>query len=240
MGKLKIAGAVLLTLALLFAGASIPWLTAWFMDGLYTQKGSMSPMTSIELQIHQDTPSIGKLAMMSRMDGNLAIKENKASMTQQEVLQAVESGLRPYIDAHLVSYAETDIQMQPRLAQVQSEPELQGVFWIVTVSGDSPDYSFIDLVLDDETGKILRISYHSEKQRTANSNAEALGILTDIFFSGLGIEEYQESASSDLNGVYVGDNAQAMRFRFGDKQYGEVNVDLYVYDGGFYVELPKN
>lgn len=239
MRKFKVTVAVLLTLALLIGGAYIPKLVALLGDWHNTGSASLNPMASVELNIYQDISSIGKLAMMGRIDRVIPISESMSKMTREEVMDAVYNGLTPYMDAQLVIYNENYVEMRPYLTQVPDMPELHRVVWIITVSGDDSDFTFFDLVIDDETGNILRISYTVEKPRDTIIGAAALNIFADIFFSGLGIEDYREFAADDLEYAYVGDHADAIRYSFRDVLYGEVNVDLYVHENGFYIEFPS-
>lgn len=239
MRKFKAAVTVLLTLALLIAGAYIPKLVARFLDWQATGKGSLDPIASVELNIHQELSSIGKLAMMNRIDSLLPIRESKARMTTEEVMDAVYEGLTPYMDAQLATYYENRVEMRPYLVQVPDTPELQRVIWQVTVSGDDSDFTFFDLIIDDETGNILRINYTAENPQIPYGRDETLNLFMEIFFSSLGIDNFGEYLVEDLEYAYTGDNATAVRFRFEDEQYGGVNVDMFVHENGFYIEFPN-
>lgn len=239
MRKFKAVAVILLTLILLIAGAYIPRLVARFRDRQITGKGALHSIASVELHIYRDLSPVGKLAMMNRIDSLLPIRESKASMTGEEVMDAVYEALIPYTDIQLASYHENRVDMRPYLVQIPDMPELQRVIWQVTISGDDADFTFFDLILDDETGHILRISYTSEQPLDTIVGLDALHTFADIFFSGLGVEDHWAFAVSDMETAYVGDNANAVRFRFVDPQYGEIHVDLNVYDCGFYVEFPS-
>ena len=239
MRKFKVAVVVLLTVTVLITGAYIPKLVARFLDWQTTGKESLNPMASVELNIYQELSSTGKLAMMSRIDSLLPISESKARMTSNEVMEAAYEGITPYIDTQLAIFSEKSVQMRPYLVQVLDMPELQRVIWHITISGDEANFTLFDLVIDDETGHFLNISYSSEKPLDTIVGVDALNIFVDIFFSGLGVEDYWKFVVSDFENAYVGDNANEVRFRFVDTQYGEINVALNVYDCGFYVEFPS-
>lgn len=237
MRRLKIAALVLLTAAVLIGGAYVPNLVARFRDWRATGRETLNPMPTVVLNISRDISSTDKLTMMSRIDSLLPIPESKAGMSGEDVMAAVREGLRPYVDTQLAVYYEDRVEMQPYFVQVLDQPELQSVIWQVTVSGNDADFTFFDLFLDDETGKILRISYTAENPPGILVGEEALRLFSELFFSGLGVEEYWDYQEANL--VYAGDNGNAVRFRFEDSQFGEILVDLNVHDHGFYVEFPN-
>lgn len=239
MRKIKISIILFLILALLATGACFPKIVAAIQDKEIIGEASFDPIQSVQLEIRKDIPSLGKLAMMSKMDVIIEIPENKASMTAQEVMTAARAALQPYINGNLLdNYSEWDVDMAPCLVQVPDMAELQGVFWQVTIAGDPEIYSVVDLMIDDETGKILRLHYAGEAIIDESIREDILLNFTHIFFTSLGIDDYSNFCTSDLDSVYIGDNAVATRYRFGDVVYGEINVDLYVYQHGFYTEFP--
>lgn len=238
MHKIQTALAVLLTVVVLFSGAYIPTLTACFIDGKTTGKGTLSPMTSVELRILQEISIAGKLAMMNRIDSLLPIRESKAGMTGEEVMNSVVENIKPYVDAQLSDFYVDDVEMKPYLVQVLDKPELQRVIWKITVSGDAADYSVYDLVIDDETGKILSINYTSENPQNPYGIDETLSLFADIFFSNLGIENHWDFIVEDLEYAYTGDHTIAVQFQLKDQRFGDIYIDMYVHDNGFYIEFP--
>jgi len=239
MRSFKTAITIAATVAVLIAMAYIPMLVSHVWDREATGKSTLETIASIELNIRQELSSTQKLAMMSRIHSLLPIRENKARMTPEDVMDAVLEGLTPYLDAQLAVYREDRVEIQPFLVQIPEAPELQSVLWQVTVSGSDDDFVFFDLLLDDATGSILRISYTVEDPAGMPTGMEALLQFADIFFPGLGIQDHWEYAAPDLDYASAGDNGTAIRFRFEDAQYGEITVDLNVHDHGFYVEYPQ-
>lgn len=235
MGKLKGFFAIVFAAAFLLLVSFFPKIIGLFLDRS-TGNPTFSPISPVRLEIRSDISPIGRLAMLSRMDSNIKLSESKASMTKEKVLEAVHNELQPYLNAQLMVYNERDVQMQPVL--VQGDSELQGIVWLVTVSGEQTDFSFLDMAIDDETGRILRISYTVENPTGDIVGMEALYLFADIFFSGLEIEDHWAYAVPDLEYAYTGDGGDAIRFRFEDAQYGQITVDLFVHDHGFYVEFP--
>ena len=116
---------------------------------------------------------------------------------------------------------------------------MQSIVWFVDITGDPINYTFLQLVVDDETGNILRISFTHENLQGLLFGIEALTVFADVFFNGLGINDYASFLAPDLEYAYVGENANAIRYQLGDSVYGEVIVDLFVHEHGFYIEFPS-
>lgn len=240
MAKLKVFLAVIVTLALIAAGACLPKAVSLVLDQKNNGNASASPISSIRFEFEKDIPALGKLALLSRLDSSIELTESKATMTQTEVMDAVYEGIQPYIDALLIAYSEKDVELYPSLIlQAQDNQDLQGIVWFVNIGGDPANYTYLQLLVDDETGKLLTLSYTYEALDAPVIGTEALTAFADIYFNGLGIDNYAQFAVPDLEYAYVGDDANAIRYRFGDAVYGEVNVDLYVHSHGFYVEFPS-
>lgn len=240
MGKCKLVIILLLTIAVLICGAFVPALIARLLDGQTVGKSTSVTIASVELNIRRELSPTEKLAMVSKIDNLLPVKESKARMTGEEVLDAVTRELTPYMDAQLLYFRNEHVQMQPYLVQIPACPELQRVIWQVTVSGEDADFTFTDLLLDDETGKILRLSFTAEDPPQNYVTDVVLNAFAEIFFSGMGIEDPWRFLVKDLETAYTGDHTIAVRFLPEDPQYGQIPVDLYIYDHGFYVEFPSD
>lgn len=240
MGKLKASVLILLTASVLVAGAWIPKLVAGFLDQKTTGKSTLSSMAPVELDLRRELSPAEKLVMMSRIDSLLPIQESKAAMSREEVLDTVLVKLTPYTDSQLAVLRDDLVEMRPYLVRVPQAPELQHVVWQVTISCSDTDFTFWDLILDDETGNILRVGYTEENPRGVVVGMKGLELFADIFFSGLGIEDPWSCVVPDLDYAYTGDNGNALRFRFTDTRYGEAIIDLNVHDHGFYAEYPHS
>lgn len=239
MAKLKGFIAVVLALVLVVAGAFFPKAVSFFLDWRNNGTASLNPIASIRIELDKNIPSLGKLAILNRLGSSIELSESKAKMNREEVLDAVHKGIQPYLDAQLMAYSEVDIQMHPSLIQSQTDQGLQSIVWFVDIAGDISNYTFLQLIVDDETGSILMISFTHENLQGMLGGTEALSAFTDIYFTALGFDDYAQFLVRDLDYAYVGDNANAARYRFGDAVYGEVNVDLYVHEHGFYIEFPS-
>lgn len=243
MRKFKAWFAVLFALSLIGACAFFPKITALFLDESLSSEAVFRPIDPIRLEIRQELPILGKLAVLSRADLNFEISDSKTKMSKDQVMDAMHTGLAPYTDTALISYFEENIQIRPDIFQVQSNPELQTVVWLVDITHDPYDdpksFSNIGLAIDDETGAILAISYTCETPTNTPVGQDALTVFAEIYFSGLGIQNYGAFLMPDMESAYWGDNGDAARYCFEDAQYGRFHVDLNVHDHGFYVEFSQ-
>ncbi len=238
MRRFKTALFVLLTLAALVFFAFAPHMVSAILDDNTIGRVSLDPMVSPEIKLRKNIPALGKLAMLSQMEGTIALAEEKATMDREQVMEAVYKALRPYLDAHLATYSEQNIEMYPHLVQIPEHLELQSIVWIVTIQGGPKSFTFFDLLIDDETGQLLRISYTTGNGMYTLHPADALMHFEEIYFSQLGLSDYSYAWAADMAPVNIGDSGAGKRFVFTSDEYGEIPVDLYIYDYGFYVEFP--
>lgn len=230
MSNLKIALVLLLTLALLAAGACLPAMAAAVRDWQTLGRASTQAVSSVSLTIRQETPALGKLAMMCRQDGVLEVTESACRLTTEEVEELAYAVLEPYAAAGLITQSPekfTIYEIRPLLPQVPEDPELAGIVWDITMVGSN-----VSLLIDDESGKLLLINYSAGIEY---GRQDLLDTFVDIYFTELGITDYAGFVTDDLDGEYVGDNAVGVRYRFGDAVYGEINVDFNIYKYGFYM-----
>lgn len=239
MGNRKTIAAVLLAVCLIAACAALPGLVSAYQDGRTLGQAQSETVPHIQLQIHGDeeTPAMAKLARMCRMDGGLEISKSMASMTREEVQTRALHILQGYVDAGLVEvFDPVVLNCWCMLATVSEDPALNGVYWIVTlVNGDEQDFAQFDIALDDEKGTPLVVGYTREKFPAAQEQEAVLSAFADHYSSSLGILDYGAFIAEDP--PYAGDNGTAVRYRFGDMRYGEISVELYVHEHGFYTEF---
>lgn len=242
MRKLKTMLVLLIAGCIIAACAALPLIVSAFHDSGTMGQAHYEQVPAVQLQIRdeQNTPAMAGLAMMYRMDGAIEISDNMTSMTHEEVEARSLSILQEYIDAGIVDAFEPCFyEVRCVMGQVMEDPSLNRIFWIVTiVSPDDESFAEVGLAIDDENGYLLGINYAREQPISETQRQKLLPVFADFYFGSLGIPEYGDFATTDLEDQYIGDNACGVRYRFGDVVYGEVNVDLYVYEYGFYTEFP--
>ena len=242
MRKGKNVVLLLLAVGVIAACAALPGLVAACLDGESLGQTHFETVPNIQLQIRgeEETPVMGKLAMMCRMDGGIEISESMAATTAEEAEAQALAILQEYVDAGLVeAFEPVVLEIRCMLATVAADPSLNGIFWmVVLVSAEDQDYAQLDLAIDDKTGCALSVSYTSERTRYAQSYETLIESFAHFYFHSLGITGHENFVTNDLRKPYTGEKTYAVRYRFGDIKYGEVNVDLYVHQYGFYTEFP--
>lgn len=238
MGKVRNSLILLATLICIGLTAFLPKITGWVQDTAALGQVSYGLSSAVELEIREDMPPLGKLSLLARRTGIIQVPALLAEMTQEEAEQAALDALMPYMDCGLMPETEDwFLEAQPILVQTEEEEAAAGVIWAVTATGDREGLLVVSLDIDDATGTLLRINFSCEYWGETDLE-DCLSRFAQVYFAGLGLEGYERSATDDLKNTYIGDDAAGIRYRFGDSVYGEVNVDLYVYRYGFYVDTP--
>lgn len=236
---------VLLTaLALIFAAcAMLPGIVSAYRDRQTAGEIRYEEAPAVALQIQDPViPSpLAGLAMMGQLNGSITISDSMAAMTCEAAEQAAMDVMQQYIDAGLAKVFEIySVEVRCMLGQVILNSDLNGIYWSVTILSD-PDSAFcmFHIAIDDATGRPILVNCNLGNPFTYYQRETLLPVFASIFFGGLGIEDYASFAVDDLESQYIGDNSRAVRYRFGDLTYGEVNVDLHVHEHGFYTEFPN-
>lgn len=250
MGKAKISILIVVTVALLIVGASLPDLTAAIQDSTDINHFGYSDMQSVKLDISKEKetiPMMGKLALVSNM-GTIDIDTSQASMTEDEVFAAAETLMAQYVDAGIFQWFDVGLRSAvPKLGIDPNDANNFLVYWTVSYSSWDGQSQSLLLDIDDETGKILCIRYGVYESYTMDGvwerNKAIMDAFTDIYFSQLGLTEAAEYAESIEAGYEYferdGGVSNAL-YSFGDATYGEINIDFYVEGaGGFYLYFPN-
>lgn len=240
----KAINLILLTAAasVIAACALLPGIVSVWQDGKTLGQNQYEPISNIALDIRdeEESASMAVITMMCRMDGGIEISESMAAMTSEEAQARAFAILQEYVNAGLVeAFDPVLLEIRCMLATVTADPSLNRIFWmVVVVSADDHDYAQFDLAMDDKTGCALAVSYTREPNHYDQSYETLIASFAQVYFHGLGIENCMDFATNDLRKQYTGETAYAVRYRFGDLVYGELNVDLFAHKYGFYTEFP--
>lgn len=249
MHKLKLILILTVTVGLVTAIAFLPQAAAVMQDTAIHGEVKYGDMQTVELHFGTeadrepvDIPTFEKLGMMRQP--LYIISDEKASMTQEEVIAAIDTGLAPYYDVGLIvsDWSEAKPSLTPYLAY--GEGSNYCIFWEVVLWGKCDNvYYFLSLYIDDETGKIITIDYMVDDAIIFDIADQAYYMtqFTEIYFDSLELstsadhlnsEQLVEDISLDLPG------RTALRYTFGDAVYGEVSIEFYIHESGFYVQIP--
>ena len=244
MRKWKNIVLVLLAACIIAAGAALPRLISSFQDDAAIGQIHYETIPNIMLQIRGEESStpLKKLAMMARMDGGLELSESMASMNAAEAEARFYEIMQSYIDTGLIDAFDPVVyESRCMLVSVTSGPSLNGIIWMATlISGDDQNFAQFDAAIDDETGDLLAVSYTGDRVFSEGERDLYLSVFPNLYFTSLGMDDYAYYVTPDMNDAYTGENGLAVRYLFDDAVYGEVKVDFYVDQYGFYNQFPES
>lgn len=250
MKKMKTPLLILLTIMILIACASLPAIAASVQDSATVNNSGYSGMKSMKLDIYEEKESIpmmGKLELISNME-TINIDPSQASMTEEEVFKAAEEQMKAYEAAGIFQWFDVTLRSaEPRLGIDLKDANNFIVYWTVSFVNEYGQGQWLNLNIDDETGRILCIYYGVYGSYTMDGvwqrNKAIMDAFTDIYFSQLGLtdaKEYAESIEAGYGYFELDGGVSSAMYSFGDVIYGEINLEFYVEGpGGFYLYLPN-
>ena len=165
MNKVKFVLFILLAVLLTAVVAILPQAVAVMQDRAVHSQAKYGTIQTVQFNFENNAEAaqvsvMGKLAMTRQ--SFYSISEDKASMTQEEVLKAAETGLLPYYENGLMfnQWDAAGKYMTPYITYgVNNE---YCIFWSVAFSLDADEgYYNLHLYVDDESGKIFWIDYQT-------------------------------------------------------------------------------
>lgn len=246
MRKLKIPVLVLITIALLIVGASLPAIAAAVQDQTIVNHSGFGEMESLELDFSDPevAPLLQKLALIR--DGNFyTVSPSKTNIGQSGIEQEVKDGLAPYYEAELIPYNWKDYEFSavPHLVYSATNEADYGIFWVVTLLvGENKDT--VDMYIDDETGLILYIHYHSSSALDLYTAWGYLEAFTNAYLTSTGLAEVI-SVPEDfgVNEVYYSDAGlrasgdKYLLYSLLTQDYGAIELQFWLYEQGFYLMI---
>lgn len=244
MGKLKIPALILGTLALLAAFALLPRLVSFVLDNQRENAHSYSDMTSVHLELAAENKlsMLDKLSLLSDAEA-MNITQDQMLMKEAEVYEAVQAFLTRLGDADVCQgFEPTDFSLQPKLVYDLSDPTRNLKLWMLTfLKKEEPGQTLI-LDVDDETGKILGMSYFghrvTEEEKSQESNKAVIDRFAQLYFDQLGLPEVTDTG--EKSPAYVAgyeytdmkEGAAAATYSLFDSFDERVSVQITVDGGG--------
>lgn len=167
-------------------------------------------------------------------------------MTEEEAIAAAEAAMVPYEKARIFQWLDlTCLSAVPKLSMDPEDASKFIMYWTVTFLGGSDRGPCLLLDIDDDTGKVLCISYAVYGSYTMDDvwerNAGILDAFTDIYFSQLGLTDIMQYAESAGTGYeYLAryeyferdGGCSSAQYSFGDTVYGEIDLEFTVNGAG--------
>lgn len=243
MRKLKIPVLVLITIALLIVGASLPAIAAAVQDQTIVNHSSFGDMEALKLDFSdpEATPLLQKLALLR--DGSFyTVSPSKTRIRQSGIEQLVKDGLALYYQDELIPYNWDNYEFSavPHLVYNDADKDTYAIFWVVSIhwpdTGDN-----LSLYVDDETGLILYLHYSTASTLDVYTAQGYLDVLSNAYFASTGISEIlaapedfgAEWIEFDDSGAYAkGDKYYCHYIHHPD--YGVLEIQFWLYQNGFY------
>lgn len=240
--KMKTLLLILLAAALLAACAALPAVAAAVQDRSAVNHSGFSGLKSVKLELHEKDetlPMLGKLACLRNM-ASVNIAPIQASMTEEEAIAAAEAAMVLYEEAGIFQWLDlTCLSAVPKLSMDPEDASEFIMYWTVTFVGETDGGPSLLLDVDDDTGKILCISYAVYGSYTMDDvwerNAGILDAFTDIYFSQLGLTEAAQQVISTGTGYKYFERdgeCSSAQYSFSDTVYGEINLEFSVDGAG--------
>lgn len=250
MHRLKAVIAVFLSVVLIAGLALLPKGVAGISDFLNDKKPGTASIDTVELTVYSnqtDEPGymMRKLALEQRMT-TIPIEPEQAAMTEEEVLNAALEGMAPYVDAGIFEWFEyTFFFAEPYLGIDPENQSNNSVFWGVQFTREEKPYRNLFLHIDDETGRILYLSYETygpdrDKYVEPENQRLMMDDFVDAFFRPLNLTTDQMSMYKNFIGIEVKENeipddATIVSYTYEDAVYGAVYITFHISPEGLHV-----
>lgn len=187
MGKLKTAIVLMLTLCLIVVCALLPVMVGAIQDSSAKNHAGHTAIKSVALNISsaQSLSTVEKLILLNN-NNSYTISEKEAKMTATQALSCVQTHIEHYIDAGLLPYLEapySEYQTTPALC-IDDTTQAHCVVWAVHIENSGSN--LLTAIVDDDTGIILSIEFHSYEQRydlTPEEKKYIIDVFTDLFLN---------------------------------------------------------
>lgn len=246
MRKLKIPVLILITIALLAVGATLPAIAAAVQDQTIVNHSSFGDMESLKLDFSDPevTPLLQKLALLR--DGSFySVSPDKTKIRQSEVEQLVKEGLALYYQDELIPYnwQKYEFSALPHLVYSNADQDTYAIFWVIDICWPETE-DYLSLYLDDETGLILYLHYGAANTLDVYTAQGYLNALSDAYFASTGLsdiladpEEFgAEWIEFDDAGVYA-KNDKYYVHTIHHPDYGVLEIQFWLYQNGFYTSI---
>ena len=216
-------------------GAFLPGLTAAVVDR--QQDIGYADIAPIELELQEkDSLTMLEKVYLSRSSSDaLDISSTSMQMTEDMVKDAVRTGLEPYREADLLRGWTEDTLFQCRpILMIDEATGLYGQAWVVFLSRGVTHTAQLNLLVDDETGRLLDIySWSFDWLYASRDMSECLETFMALYLQGLELEEpyYIRDTTTSSEGVSLQCRWQ---FPLDNDSAVDFDIEFCFFPQGFY------
>lgn len=232
MRKILYSLALLLAAAVLCAGAFLPKIAAVIQDKTVIGKVAYESIQSVQLQIDQEQIALSLMERLAlaQINKTVPVSDADARMTEETLNQTVQTSLKPYIEKGMIPSWDFTFEWKPVLAYDPDDPRRYCIFGEGFATNNEEPFLFLDLRIDDETGRVLVLHFNTDEQLFESHQLQnRLDFFCKTYFQELGLDEQQKAAEKNNKG----DTAVA-RYTLDN-----LNVVFYVHEYGFYLFYEK-
>lgn len=233
---------LLCSVLVIVLGALLPWLVSRVADSLVQDKVSYAQVDAVHLEFEEESMTLReKLALLGNLTQTVPISENLSRLSAADVRALTAGVIEQYVQAGLLpasldAYDSANTELIPEIVlntNARTQETRSNLFWSVQVY--SPDNGILSLLLDDETGVVCTINFDITNSAYFSGDFEArLSAFRDLYLDGLNGEF---TAFGPIQGAGPIDKWAGSDISWTDPVYGEVRINLLVYEFGFYAYI---
>ncbi len=239
MKKLYTPIVLILALGIVILGAFLPKMAGSWQDSSDKNQEGLAVVSNVQLDTDSDSGTTirAKLALLGGYQDSIELPVSMASMSEGDVFRVVQETIEVYQRSGLIPPMQKEIGPRDLTATVSlirwDTTAGEGtIFWNVSVQ--IQDRHQLSLVVDDETERILVVSYYdfmAEEgawQDSAQLDARLIA-LAEPYLDGLG-DEFSEYGAGDVlaNVEQRGERYLHAMLSWGDMRYGETRMEFLV------------
>lgn len=219
----------------------LPTIVAKVEDHLADETVYYNEMKSVQLL--RELNDVEKLYLLKN-DTSVSISEEDTNLKSANMFEVVEAALVTYIERGFIqgNLADFSMECEPRLYYSNTISNLSGIFWEIQMELSDEFGQNIYLHLDDQTGKLLLISYECLEPIYQNlyldiftKKEKYINHLFADYQAGMDFFAYDRTYGENHEDYY---DAKQIIYTIGDVVYGEILIKFVLTDSGFsiYVE----
>lgn len=233
MRKWKKTLVLALTAGLILLCACLPKLAAFLADG--RRESGYAPLRAVEFTLQGGADIREKIAVQCHSNQTLEIAEALASHTIDEMLDFAAEALEPYREAGIMLTSNLDVHSQilsytPFMVVMEGpEGTRSNILWTLRILFDEEEPT-LWLTMDDETGKIICMSYEFSKEAWFDPY-ESMENLVEIYFSGLDVGIPEIDAPNLKSRYWDGKIVeQVWNYYWTDEELGECGIEFHLFE----------
>lgn len=225
---------IILMLIIILLCGMFPTIAGVVQDSFDGQNINYEEIKSV--QFSKKISTVEKFFLLSGGD-IAAASEKKTKINAEKIRKTAEEALLPYVHRGMIrgDLSDFSIQYEPILYYNSEESDISSIFWMIDMTSYTESWSErIYLCIDDQTGKLMVISYEcSEEIYPAYMCDELLAWFYSTYYGELDLSE-EEKAWLLSKEITPMDETSAITSHMGDETYGELAIMFCVNSNGFY------